>query len=231
VKTKELIEDISILITEDEAELRESLQEYLEIFFKKVYIAKCGKEGYAQYLDKRPDIILSDINMPNLDGLSMIRRIRQNDSETDIIIMSAHSEKDKLLQAIELGLVTYMIKPINLQKLKETLLNIVDKLRSSKKRVYISSDIFWDKTTSTLWSHTKQIFLKEKEILFFELLCSKLNYAFTAKEIFEHLYNGQDDKEFSEYSITSFIKRLRTKLPQNLIQNEYGSGYKIVLRE
>ncbi len=230
MKTNELIEDISILIVEDEAELRDYLQEYLQIFFFKVYIAKCGKDGITQYLDKRPDIIISDINMPNLDGLSMIKRIRENDSETDIIIMSAHSEQEKLLQAIELGLVTYLIKPINSQKLKDILFNIVDRLRSSKKRIYLSSDIFWDKTSSTLWNDRQQIFLKEKEIMLFELLCSKTDQAFTSEDIFYHLYGNQSEKKFSEYSITSFIKRLRAKLPQNLIQNEYGVGYKILLK-
>lgn len=230
MKSSEIIEDISILIIEDEAELREYLKEYLELFFKKVYTASCGQEGYKQYLDKKPDIIISDINMPNLDGLSMIKLIRDKDKETEIIIMSAHSERDKLLKAIELGLITYLIKPINSQKLKDVLLDTVERLRSSKKRVYLSGDIFWDKTTSTLWDDNKQISLKEKEQMLFKLLCSKSNHAFTSKDIFEYLYAKQGDREFSEYSITSFIKRLRAKLPANLIQNEYGSGYKILLR-
>jgi len=229
MKNNELIEDISILIAEDESELREYLKEYLQIFFKKVYVAKCGNEAYIKYLEKRPDIILSDINMPNLDGLSMIRKIRERDTETDIIIMSAHSEQEKLLQAIELGLVTYLIKPINSQKLKDVLLNLVDKLRSSKKRIYLSKEIFWDKATSTLWNSEKHISLKEKELMLFKLLCSRTNHTFTAEDIFKHLY-GDSDKKFSEYSITSFIKRLRAKLPENLIQNEYGLGYKIVLK-
>lgn len=230
MKSNELIEDISILITEDESEIREYLQEYLQLFFKKVYVAKCGHEGYLQYLEKRPDIILSDINMPNLDGLTMVKRIRERDSETDIIIMSAHSEQEKLLQAIELKLVTYLIKPINSQKLKDVLIALVDKLRSSKKRIYLSHEIFWDKTSSTLWNSEKQISLKEKELMLFKLLCSKINHAFTAENIFYHIYGEQGEKEFSEYSVTSFIKRLRAKLPENLIQNEYGLGYKIVLK-
>jgi DNA-binding response OmpR family regulator len=230
MSSNELIEDISILVVEDESELREYLQEYLQIFFKRVFIAKCGQEGYMQYLEKRPDIIITDINMPNLDGLTMIKRIRERDNETDILIMSAHSEQEKLLQAIELGLVTYLIKPINSQKLKEVLLKVVDNLRSSKKRIYLSNDIFWDKASSTLWNEEKQISLKEKELMLFQLLCSKANHAFTAENIFYHLYGDQSGKEFSEYSITSFIKRLRAKLPENLIQNEYGLGYKIVIQ-
>lgn len=228
MKNNEIIEDISILVAEDETQLREYLEEYLKIFFKKVYVAKCGHEGYLQYLEKKPDIIITDINMPNLNGLEMVKRIRQRDEETEVIIISAHSEEEKLLQAIELKLVTYLIKPINSLKLKELLFKLVDKLRSSKKRVYLSNNIFWDKTSNTLWNSEKQITLREKEIMLFKLLCSKANHAFTAENIFYHIYKDTE-KEFSEYAVTSFIKRLRAKLPENLIQNEYGIGYKIVL--
>ncbi|MCD6172917.1 MAG: response regulator transcription factor [Sulfurimonas sp.] len=225
-----LIDDVSILIVEDEEELRDYLQEYLQLFFKYIFVAKCGEDGYNKYLQKKPDIIISDVNMPNLDGLTMIKRIRQNDDNTNIIVMSAHSEQDKLLQAIELNLVTYLIKPINVQKLKDILLNIVNDLKDSKKRVYLNQDIYWDKTTSKLWNILEEIPLKEKESMIFELLLSKINHPFTSKDIFFHLYGEQAEKEFSEYSITSFIKRLRSKLPQNIIQNEYGSGYKITLK-
>lgn len=228
MKNNEIIEDISILVAEDETQLREYLEEYLKIFFKKVYVAKCGHEGYLQYLEKKPDIIISDINMPNLNGLDMIKRIREKDEDTEIIIISAHSEEEKLLKAIELKLVTYLIKPINSLKLKELLLGLVEKLRSSKKRIYLSENIFWDKASYTLWNSEKQISLKEKEIMLFRLLCSKVNHAFTAETIFYHIYKDSD-REFSEYAVTSFIKRLRAKIPKNLIQNEYGVGYKIVL--
>lgn len=227
MKTSNIIDDISILIAEDESELREYLKEYLELFFENIFIAKNGKEAYEIYLQKRPDIIISDINMPNLDGLSMVKKIRETDSETHIIIMSAHSDRDKLLKAVELGLVTYLIKPINSQKLKDILLELTQKLRANKKRIYLSSDIYWDIASQTLWQSNEQLFLKEKELLLFKLLCSQINKIFTAQEIFEYIYKNQNNKEFSEYSITSFIKRLRVKLPQNIIYNEYGAGYKV----
>ena len=221
------IEDVSILIAEDEEELREYLDEYLQIFFKNVFVAKCGEEAYSTYTKKHPDIILTDINMPNLDGLNLTSRIRKKDTSTKIIIMSAHSEQDKLLRAIELNLVTYLIKPIKTDVLKKVLLEIVEVVRKSTKRIYIDENIYWDKQTLSLWENDKEIILKEKESQLVQLLCSKINHPFSSKDIFQHLYT-QTTKEFSEYAITSFIKRLRLKLPADIIQNEYGSGYKIL---
>jgi len=221
------IEDISILIAEDEEELREYLSEYLQIFFKNVFVAKCGEEAYSLYKEKHPDIILTDINMPNLDGLNLISKIRENDTNTKIIIMSAHSEQEKLLRAIELNLITYLIKPIKTDILKKVLLEIVEVVRKSTKRIYINGTTYWNKQTLSLWNNEKEIILKEKESQLIQLLCSKINHPFSSKDIFQHLY-AQTTKEFSEYAITSFIKRLRLKLPTDIIQNEYGSGYKIV---
>ncbi len=219
-------ENISILVAEDEEELREYLVEYLQLFFKNVYSAKCGQEAYLIYLDKSPDIILSDINMPNLDGLSLTSKIREKDLKTKIIIMSAYSDKEKLLRAVELNLVTYLIKPIKIETLKQVLLDTLENLKSSSDKVSLGSDMYWSKTESRLYSNTEYIVLKERESMLMELLCSNINQAFSNEEIFHHLY-AKSDKEYSEYAITSLIKRLRSKLPTNIIHNEYGSGYKI----
>ncbi len=222
----QLEENVSILVAEDEAELREYLVEYLQLFFKNVYSAGCGQEAYKIYLDKKPNIILSDINMPHLDGLSMISKIRENDIKTKIIIMSAHSDTDKLLRAVELHLVTYLVKPIKIERLKELLFDTVETIKSSSTRVNLGSDIYWDKIENRLYSNAKHVVLKERESMLMGLLCSNVNSAFANEKIFHHLY-AKSDKEYSEYAITSLIKRLRSKLPKNIIQNEYGSGYKI----
>lgn len=218
--------NVSILVAEDEEELREFLIEYLQLFFKNVYSAKCGQEAYQIYLEKNPDIILSDINMPNLDGLSMISKIREQDLKTKIIIMSAHSDKDKLLHAVELHLVTYLIKPIKIETLKQVLFDTVDNIKTSSDKVYLGSDMYWNKIENRLYLNADHIVLKERESMLIELLCSNINQAFSNEDIFHHLY-ANSDKEYSEYAITSLIKRLRSKLPTNIIQNEYGSGYKI----
>ncbi len=224
----QMIDDVSILVAEDEEELREHLSEYLQLFFKSVYTAKCGHDAYVHYLNKRPDIILTDINMPNLDGLSLISRIRERDSETKIIVMSAHSQQERLLRAVELNLVTYLIKPIEMQRLKKVLFDTVDMIRASLERVYLGEDIFWDKRSHILWHNAKQVTLKERESMLLELLCSKVGHAISYEHIYYYLFAQQSDKVFSQDAITSLMKRLRSKLPKDAIQNEYGSGYKIV---
>jgi len=222
----DIIKDISILLAEDEEELREYLKEYLEIFFKRVYCASSGVVALDIYKQKKPDIILTDINMPDMDGLDLISKIRQIDQKIKIIVMSAHSEQDKLLQAIELHLETYLIKPIKNDVLKKVLLDTVDLIRQTDKRLYLSENIFWDMQTDTLWQKKELIEIKDKETKLVKLLCSSPNHIFSAKEIFNYI--NKDKKEFSQNAITSLMKRLRLKLPEDIIQNIYGSGYKVI---
>ncbi len=222
------IRDISILVAEDELELLESLKEYLEIFFHRVYTASCGEKAYDIYQQKRPNIILTDINMPNLDGLDFISKIREEDSETKIIVMSAHSEQDKLLRAIKLHLETYLIKPIKNDDLKKVLVDTVCLIRDTEKRIYVSDTVYWDKDTNTLMQNSKVIPLRNKENLLLQLLFSKPNHSFSAEEIFDYIHSDKDGKEFSSHSITSLMKRLRTKIPDEVIHNIYGSGYKVI---
>ncbi len=222
------IDNIDILVAEDESELLEYLVEYLQIFFKNVYGATCGEEAYKIYLDKKPSIILTDINMPNLNGLNMISRIRNEsrDKDTNIIVMSAYSDKERLLQAIELNLVTYLVKPIKVEILKEVLFKLIETINTSINRVNLDSATYWDSESSKLYSYSKEIHLKDKESMLMQLLCSNLNSPISSESIFNKLYEN-NDKKFSEYAITSLVKRLRAKIPENIIQNEYGAGYKI----
>ena len=224
----EKIKDISVLLVEDELELRDYLVEYLQLFFIKVYVAKDGQEGYMIYLDKHPDIIVTDINMPIMDGLTLISKIRQRDKDTKIVVMSAHSEEEKLLRAVELHLETYLIKPIKTDKLKDVLLDSVESLRKVLKRVYIQQSVYWDNTTDTLWENGEQVLLKARETLLLKLLCSKANQAVSAESIFYTIYKDNEAKEFSSDSVTSLMKRVRVKLPKGVIKNVYGAGYKIV---
>ena len=219
------IDDISILIAEDEKQLLNSMVEYLELFFEHVYTAEDGENAFKIYKKKKPDIIIADIHMPRLDGLTMIEKIRKTDQETKIIITSAHSEKEKLMQAIELHLVKYLIKPIHSDKLKEILLLLVEELRQQKDCIYLNESFYWHKRKKRLYQHDKEVILKPNEQKALEILCIHKNRSVSSIEIYNCLYENQSDRNFSSNAITSLIKRLRQKLPKELIKSVYGIGY------
>ena len=219
------ISDISILIAEDEKQLLNSMVEYLELFFENVYTAEDGLSAYEIYEKQKPDIIIADIHMPRLDGLSMIEKIRNKDLQTKIIITSAHSEKEKLMQAIELHLVKYLVKPVQSDKLKEILFSLVDDLRQKKDRVYLKESFYWDKTKKRLFQDEDEIALKPKEQKVLELLCSHTNQSISAIDIYNYLYEDQPERDFSSNAITSLMKRIRQKLPKETIKSSYGVGY------
>jgi DNA-binding response OmpR family regulator len=219
------ISDISVLIAEDETKLLHSMVEYLQLFFTHVYAAEDGLMAYEIYKTKKPDIIVADIHMPHMDGLSMIAKIREHDRQTKIIITTAHSDKEKLLQAIELHLVKYLVKPVQSDQLKELLFSLVNELRTIQQHVHLKDGFHWDINQHKLFGHGKEIILKPKEQKVLELLFSKKGEAVSAKEIYRYLYHNDTQRTFSSDAITSLIKRIRQKLPKDTIKSSYGVGY------
>lgn len=107
---------ISILLVEDESDTREILSRMLTIKLPGIRLfctenGKCSLELYQEY---RPDLIITDVNMPLMDGLSMAGAIREQHQETHIIVLTAYNDTHYLLHAIETGITHYVLKPINL---------------------------------------------------------------------------------------------------------------------
>ncbi|NOR57562.1 MAG: response regulator, partial [Sulfurimonas sp.] len=92
----------SILYAEDDERIREKYAKFLRLYFKDVYEATNGKEALELYDENRPDVIILDINMPIINGLEVAKIIRRRDNETQLIILSAYSDREKLLVATEL---------------------------------------------------------------------------------------------------------------------------------
>ncbi len=109
--------DISVLYVEDEAFTRLEIQQFLRRRVREVYIAENGDEGLALFREKHPDVVLTDIRMPVMDGLKMAREIRSLDRDVPIIITTAHSDAPYMMDAIEVGVDQYVIKPVDMEKL------------------------------------------------------------------------------------------------------------------
>ncbi|WP_321468719.1 HD domain-containing phosphohydrolase [Halarcobacter sp.] len=136
---KELLENlknINILLVEDSLEARDELEIFFRNKVKKLYLASDGQEGYDLYKKYKPDLVLSDIKMPKLDGLEMAKLIREFDKNSKIILITAFNDTDYMYKAIQLHVDNYVIKPIDYNLLLESVLEIskiinLDKINKS----------------------------------------------------------------------------------------------------
>lgn len=113
------LKDLSILYVEDDHFLREKVMDFLKMRFNKVDEAVNGKDGLTRFYELKPDIVITDIKMPVMDGLEMSKRIKLTNPETPILILTAFSETDSLMKAIEIGVDRYVRKPVEGENLME----------------------------------------------------------------------------------------------------------------
>jgi two-component system, NtrC family, sensor kinase len=125
---KNILKNITVLYAEDESVIQDGITETLNLFEINVICAKNGQEGLSIFnsLNKKIDLILTDIKMPKLDGLGMIKKIREIDKEIPVIITTAHQETNFLMQSIELDISAYVLKPIDIYKLEESLIKAME---------------------------------------------------------------------------------------------------------
>ena len=107
------LKNFSILYVEDEETTQELIADILKEYCKELFVASDGKEGLTLYKNKKPDIVLSDIAMPNMDGLEMSKAIKQINPEQPIALFTAFSQSSYLKQAAQIGVATYILKPLD----------------------------------------------------------------------------------------------------------------------
>ncbi|NQY94211.1 MAG: response regulator, partial [Campylobacteraceae bacterium] len=116
-----LIENISVLYVEDDDDIRNVFGRYLKRKIKNVILAVNGQEGYKLYKEHKPDLVVTDINMPIMSGLEMSSIIRDENSEIPIIITSAHSDTHFFQEAINIGVNMFLLKPVDMTQLYNTI--------------------------------------------------------------------------------------------------------------
>ena len=215
--------DLKILYAEDNEKMRDSYALVLERYFKEVIEACDGKEALELYKLHKPDIVLTDINMPELDGLELIRIIREDDKTTKIIVLSAYSDQEKLMKAIPLGLFAYLVKPIKGDDLKQVLTNVASHTEKSE-HLKLSNGYVFDIKGRKMYDGSKEVELTTQEFTILDMLAGNIHNP-VSNEIISFTLWG-DYHEDSKNKIQNTIKRLRKKVP-DLIESVYGYGYKI----
>lgn len=217
------MKEISILIVEDEKNLRERLVKYISIFCEIIYEANNGIEALEIYNEYSPDIILTDINMPKLRGVEFIEEIRKKDQKSQVIILSAHTHTQDFLKIVPLNLVNYLVKPVKMDELKEVIFKAIANI-SNGFLIELNNGYSWDEEAKILYKQEDKIELTNYESAFLNCLISKINQQVSYEELHYCIY---DLEEFSQDALFTLVKRIRKKTKKEFVKSCFKFGYKI----
>jgi len=217
----------SILLAEDDVGLRDTFKKVLLLYVSRVYEASDGIEAYDLYGKHSPDIIITDIKMPKMNGLELIKKIRENDRKTPIIVTSAYADQELLLESIKLSLVEYLIKPIKESSLSKALEESSKALLATGAKqttVALNENCVYDFANKTVITETNSIKLTAKEIKLFELLIKHKGALVTKKSIENMLY---EHDEVPPSALKNLVFKLRKKLICDIVKTVGKLGYMI----
>lgn len=223
-KNLNILKSLSILYAEDDLVIQSSISRILKMFFKEVYIANDGSEALEIYQSKKPNVIMLDYVMPNLDGYQTSKIIRELNKKIPIILVSAFTDKEKLLNAIELNLIKYIEKPI----LHDDLINVFNSVINSLKENNLLSTKLEENSsysfiTKKIIKNNEEINLTKNEVIFLELLLDKPNQLISKETIEDKVFKENVD----ENTLRNMVYRLRKKLNSEIIVTIKDLGYLI----
>lgn len=223
----------NILYVEDDVLFTPKIKYILEKSFKSVLIASNGEEALELFKINKIDLIISDINMPKMDGLTFLKKLRELHNDIPFIFLTARQEANTIIDAIQFDISNYILKPIDLKNF----LFIVDKsVKKSYKKyieiekkyiIEIDTEFFWNQKTKTLSKNNLPIKLTKKELLLLELLLNYNNKVYSISEIACYLWDEDSGENDYVANLKNIISRLRNKIPEINIENVYGLGYMI----
>ena len=219
-----ILKNLTVLLVEDDSDSKKIMHDVLSDNFEKVFTAQNGDEGLKKFKKYNPNMVITDVFMPISDGLDMTRYIKEISKDTPVIVLSAHSEKETLLKAIDVGVDKYLIKPIMADDLLKTIENVAKSKIETANIIQVANGYSFNKIKRVLIIDGVEISLTKKELAFISLLIKRLGTLVLHDEIKSVVWVGES---VTEAAIRTFVKRVRDKVGNNFIKNVPGLGYKI----
>ena len=221
-----------ILIIEDEAKIARFLQLELTHEGYDVDIARDGREGLLKSSNKNLDLIILDLMLPKLSGIEICRRLRANDINTPIIMLTAKSDVSDKVMGLDIGADDYMTKPFAIEELLARIRKILSRQQTQanteeKRQIIKAGKITLDKNTYTAHFEDEEITLTKKEFELLEYLMVNKNMVLTREQIVSNVWGYDYEAETNVTDV--YIRYLRSKIDQkyntHYIKTVRGIGY------
>lgn len=227
-----ILKNLTILYIEDEEKIRQNVKETLELLCKKVIdIGSIDEANKIFFTEKTIDFILSDINVNDENSLEFIEKVREVDKKIPIIIISAYTDKNYLLQATKLKLTDYLIKPINFDQLIEALKKAVYEIEDNNRlSIVLNNNIKFNILESQLLdtNNHKEIHLTSKELKLLLLFIENQHRIISQEEIKTSIWEFEEDATDSAFK--NLFNKLRKKIGKDTIINFPKVGYKLNIK-
>ncbi len=224
-----------VLLVEDEDVARKTLSFYLNNIFDEVIVACDGEEASSIFKmnleqEKQFDLVLTDLKMPNKDGLSMIDDIRILVPNQRFIIVSAHKNEDDLLKLINLRVLGYFVKPLNIDNMMEMLKKAKEEVLADNALTYVEDNLLvinnvytYNKLNDKLYNKENIVKLSKKELDILKVLIDNVGEVVPVEKFKEIVW---DDINTNDSAFRTVMKRLKDKVKDNdFIVSHKGYGY------
>ena len=219
----------SLLYVEDDKLIRSVVVEFLKEYFSQIYEAKDGVEALNLYREKKPDIIITDIQMPKMDGLKLCQTIRSDDKTTPIIIISAYSNQEYLLKAVELNLVKYLIKPVLQEQLFEAIELCFDRINSKDpSAISLGHGYIYDTFNLVIVNDSNIINLTASQSKLLEILIKNRQRVVSYEQLEYEIWY---DSAMSKDALRCLVRDIRKATYKEIIENISKVGYRVNIDE
>ncbi len=224
---------MKILVVEDERELLEALGEGLRLRGYYVDLCDNGREGLEMAELEDYDLILLDLNLPDLDGLAILQELRRQDIRSQILILTARSSVLSKVEGLDLGADDYLTKPFAFSELEARVRCLLRRHHNEKSSDILFSDLRFDTLSRTLYAKEEPISLTKKETALIEYLLYNRDRLVSSEDLISHAWDSSADAFSNSIRVhlSSLRKKIRAGLGYDPIVNKVGEGYILKSKE
>lgn len=218
-----------VLVVEDDLDLIDLLEEGLTMYGYAVDKAYDGEEAIDMAYVESYDVIVLDINLPKKDGFEVLKEVRKNDQEVNIIMLTARSDIDDRVEGLDYGANDYMVKPFDLKELDARMRALLRRKSITESTILESGNMKFDTMTREAFVGDQKINLTQKETGILEYLFLNKERFVSSEELIDHVWDSNADSFSNSVRVhmSSLRKKIKEISGENKIQNVIGKGYRI----